>query len=72
MLRNYLVEVLEELVIALGNGVFGVFKDEALKTSFLQSKFKRQTKWQNLRASDYRKKKIQAKIKANIELIEDY
>ena len=48
-LQSTLVEVLEEPVIALGNGVIRVFKDEALKTSFLQSKFKRQTKWQNLR-----------------------
>ena len=72
-LREYLRDTLKVNPIAMGPGVFGVFKDEALAFRHLESRYRRRTDWSRAtRVKVSQEEKIQIRIEQNEELLEDY
>lgn len=72
-LRDYIKETLELNPVALGQGVFGVFKDDALEYKYLESKYRRHADWSKAtKVKVSQEEKIQRTINQNEDLLEEY
>ena len=72
-LREYIEDILGVAPISFGQGVFGIFKDDELANTYLESKYKRKHSWNRARGIRLTKEeKVQKKIETKLPLLEKY
>jgi len=71
-LREYIADITGSTPTSLGQGVFAIFKDNALENSFFESKYRRRRERMTNRVKKSNEEKLQEKIQVHIDILSDY